>query len=179
MCFFIEVCVPKMEGSRCEDGKTMTINDFCLGGECVGTITLPCLCTCDRMGGGCDQRQCPGHACCNAGNCLQNGLDFPTCNGGNCTQMDAFEASCGGGLCTQTGAIRPKCNKHLGCYGNCDFRELNDCECNECNLGICGTLPDRRGEWCNKKRGRCVETECLSITQCQMGHGKVFITRKT
>jgi len=168
-----EICVPKLEGSRCEDGKTMTVNDFCLGGECVGTITLPCLCTCDRVGGGCDQRQCPGHACCNAGNCLQNGLDFPTCNGGNCTQMDAFEPSCGGGLCTQTGAIRPKCNENLGCYGNCDYRELNDCECNECNFGICGTLPDRGGEWCNRKRGRCVETECLAITQCQMGHGCV------
>lgn len=139
--------IPMNDLVPCDDGKTCSLDDRCMAGECVGGSTKFCPATTSCFVGSCDLAtdQCvvvPGNdgaGCIDDDPCTLTG----TCNGGVCAPGQLVDCSFLDGTCS-VGV----CDPQLGCV----IQSMNDgTSCDDglfctisdtCSGGVCGGAPN-------------------------------------
>ncbi len=91
---------PLDDGTACDDGNACTLDDTCLGGECVGTALV-----CD------DGNVCTSDACDPAVGCTHSFNANPCDDGNACTEND----QCDNGTCVGTALPECQCDVDADC----------------------------------------------------------------
>eukprot|EP01060_Flectonema_neradi_P033563 TRINITY_DN5669_c0_g2_i1.p1 TRINITY_DN5669_c0_g2~~TRINITY_DN5669_c0_g2_i1.p1 ORF type:complete len:578 (+),score=143.59 TRINITY_DN5669_c0_g2_i1:53-1786(+) len=153
------VNTPKADGTMCNDNDIFTINDRCLGGNCIGD---PDLCA---MAPACPNTECSTGKCDPAnGNCVFT----PVADGTGCDDMrpETNNDRCKGGVC-------------MGDLDLCDMAPMcpdTDCTVGSCDpaTGNCIHTPVANGIMCDDMRpdtdnDRCRNGVCMGdLNLCAM-----------
>jgi len=146
------ICGPSADGEACVDGLVCTVDDGCLGGDCVGGDPVDCSdldgacvsAVCDEDAGGCKWTIDAGF-CYVGGECYEDGAPMP----GECKACDASF---------------PELFSNKSDYESCED-EGNPCTADYCMEGVCAHEPDD-GQVCDDG-DKCTTGDLCAAGQCQ------------
>jgi len=126
----IVVFISLVSGEVLKGGKKDMMAEVKSSRDAQRLLQTNCVCG-GGLDYGCDQRLCGKGASCQAGHCIQDGLDSPSCDGGDCSQANTTDATCEPNNCCPP-------------LSNCDTYPLNgEDDCIGANLHLFSCTRDK------------------------------------
>eukprot|EP01060_Flectonema_neradi_P017203 TRINITY_DN2404_c0_g1_i3.p1 TRINITY_DN2404_c0_g1~~TRINITY_DN2404_c0_g1_i3.p1 ORF type:complete len:3065 (+),score=476.76 TRINITY_DN2404_c0_g1_i3:8019-17213(+) len=162
-------CLDAANGTQCNDNNTLTVNDICITGSCIGTNLCEDI-TCASP----TDLSCTAEVQCNQ----LSGICEPI------TQPDLTPCSDGSDLTTLDSCIAGSCVGKVPCGGTyCEQSRLH-CVVAVCNPNnTCSEVPSKNGIWCDDQNPLTINDTCnngfcagLSLCEgnCKLNHHQLL-----